>query len=287
MVALKFLLGDKVHCRVVIREIVRHRLDLALNALLVRAFLGHDEALAGVLFAGGQLGGFAIAHTLQRALHGDRILARVLHALNAADRVGMALAHALAPEGIARALREDCVGIETVEREETRIPAAGDQGGATAGFRGGVHGGKMLRDSGVRVEAVHHVKQGGAAGRLLGEIRRAAAAEDQHVQLILPLREIVRRMHAHTGRKHGDGGRITAGKHSVQLHVRILPDGALHAASQVAISQNTNSNCHILFFLPFTKRHFAAFYCCVSPVSSSRTIVYCFSLLGVSELPGL
>ena len=162
----------------------------------------------------------------------------------------MPLADALAPEGVARAVRKHGVRIHAVEGEQARIPAAGDESRVAGLLRGLVDGGKMLRNPRVRVKAVHHVEQGRAARRLLRQIGGAAAAEDQHVETILPLRQDVRRKHRHIRRKDRHAGRIAPRKDSGQLHIAILPHGALHAASQVAIAQNTNTN-HVFLPIPF------------------------------------
>ena len=100
---------------VVLVEIVFHRDDLALDARLVGTLGRHDVTFARVLLPGGQFGLFAAANGLERALDGHGVLARVQHAVDAANGVGMALADAAPPEGVVGAVGQKAVAQHTVE----------------------------------------------------------------------------------------------------------------------------------------------------------------------------
>ena len=156
----------------------------------------------------------------------------------------MALAHAAAPEGVVAALGQDHVAEQALQREQAGIPAARDQAHMAAFLRRGIDGGEVLRDVVVGVEAVHDVAEPGVARGLLGQVRRAAAAQDQHVDVVggarLKLACIANR-HALGGDGHRGG--VAAREHRGELRVRILADGQLHAAPDVAVAQDADANC--------------------------------------------
>ena len=88
---IELFLADEVHRDVVLVEVVRHLDDLLLHRLGVGAFLEHHPALARVLLTRGQLRVAAGAHRIERGGHRDGVLARIGHAGDAAQRVGMPL----------------------------------------------------------------------------------------------------------------------------------------------------------------------------------------------------
>ena len=242
VVLLHLLGGDELHGGVVVGEVVGHGLDGRLNGSLVGALLGHHIAVAGVLFPGGQLGILALADPLQRFRHGNGVLPGVGHAGNPADGVGMALAHALAPEGVVLALGQNGRGIETVDGEQAGVPAQGDHGHVAALLGGGVHGGEVGRDVGMGVKAVDDVELLGQGRGHGGQVCGGAAAENQNVHLVLPAEDVVQRRHGDAGGADGQGSRVAAGEHHSQFHVRVLGDGALHAPGQIAIANNADSS---------------------------------------------
>ena len=176
-----------MHSRVVVREIVRHGLDLFFYLCRIRAFLKDDEALSCVFLSCGKLRVLPISHSLKRRVHRDGVLLRILHARHSADGVGMSLTYALAPEGIVLAVRKDGVGIQSVEGEHSRIPTHGDDADMTAFLCGRVYIRVVLRDLCVSVKTVDHVEHAGKLRRLLRQVSGASAAEDENVDLILPL----------------------------------------------------------------------------------------------------
>lgn len=93
----------------------------------------------------------------------------------------MALADALAPEGVIRAVRQDGLGVQPVQGEESRIPAHRNDGHFSALFRGGIHRREMLGDLRMGVKAVDYMIALCKAGRLLWQIGGAAAAQNHHV----------------------------------------------------------------------------------------------------------
>ena len=129
----------------------------------------------------------SVSHSIERRVHRDGVLLRVLHARHSADGVGMSLAYALAPESIVLAVRKDGVGIQSVEGEHSRIPAHGDDADFTAFFGCRVYIRVMLRDPRVSIKAVDHIEHTGKLWCLLRKVCRASAAKDENVDLILPL----------------------------------------------------------------------------------------------------
>lgn len=80
VIAVELFLRNEGDRGVVVGEVVRHRDDGLFDGGRIGALLGHDEALAGVFLARGQLRVGTGAHGLQRLGHGHRVLAGVHHA---------------------------------------------------------------------------------------------------------------------------------------------------------------------------------------------------------------
>ena len=95
----------------------------------------------------------------------------------------------------------------------------------------------------MRIEAVHYVKVFRELRRHFGQIRRAAAADDQHVDLIAKIRDRIGAVHRHAG-KGFHCCRIAPRKHGDKLCIRVLPHGAFHASAEIPVSVNGDS--HIL-----------------------------------------
>ena len=198
------------------------------NGGAVRAVLCHDIDLTTVLLTGAQFRHGAIAHSLQCFWNGDGVLPRVQHAGDTAHRVGMSLADTPPPEGVILSFGQDHGAVEPHEREQTRGPSAGNQG-HMPGFPGGsVHVREVLRDTGVGVKAVHHMEAAGKDRGHLRQVRGAAAAEDEDVDLSGVLVQGVRRVHRRAGQSMDRGG-STPGKHTGQLRIGVLRHGTLHA----------------------------------------------------------
>lgn len=176
VVLIQLLLADKMDSRVIVCKIVRHSPDLFFHLCRIRPFLKHHKTLSRMLLAGRQIRILSSSHRLQRFLHRNRILLRILHARNSSDCIRMSLADALPPERIILSLREDGIGIHPAQREHPRIPAYGDDPHLTALFRGRIHIGKMLRDSCVGVKTVHHMKKLCEGRSLPWQIRCASSA---------------------------------------------------------------------------------------------------------------
>ena len=103
------LLGrDEVYLGVIVREVVRHVFDFRLDCGAVRTFRGHDKDLSLMHLPRGESGLLAASNARHGAIDRNGVLSRIQHARNAAHRVGVSLAHALAPEGVVLALRENC-----------------------------------------------------------------------------------------------------------------------------------------------------------------------------------
>ena len=93
----------------------------------------------------------------------------------------------------------------------------------------------------MRVEAVHHIEQLCECRRLLRQIGRRAAAENQNIDLVLPHLRIIDRNHRHIHAglyRRGSAPR----EHGDELHILICLHGVLHAAAEIAIAKNTNTN---------------------------------------------
>ena len=241
-----FLGADEVHSGVVLVKVIGHGLDLVFDAGEIRAFFRDNKALAGVLLTGREFGVLTLADAVDRRLHGNGVLAGIKDALDPADRVGMALAYALAPEGVVLALGQDAVHVQAVQGEHAGIPAAGDQADMTALLRSRIHVGEMSRDICVCVEAVHNIEQFRVFGGLDGKVSRAAAADHQDIDLVLHVRRRVLGKNRYTCRADLDRSGIAARKDGRQLQIIVLHDGAFNALGQVSVSEDSDLNAHFL-----------------------------------------
>ena len=138
-----------------------------------------------MLLAGGELRAFPGTHGLHRFGDGNGILSCIQHPGETADGVGMALADAPAPEGIVLPLGEDDGLVQPGQGEKARVPAHGDkaQVAPLPGCR--IHRGEVLRDAGMGIKGVHHIEELREAGSLLRQVRGAAAADEEHIDLSL------------------------------------------------------------------------------------------------------
>ena len=239
MLFAQLLFGDEVNCGVVIGEIVGHLFDLALDAGEVRPLFGDDVALARVLFSRGQNGILAAADALERAFDGNGVLAGVLDPLDAADGVAVPLADALAPKGVGAAVRHDRAEIDARQREQARIPADAHGAEVACLFGGSVQRLKIFGDAGVGIEAVYRVEQLHDLRRLRGQVCRAAAAEDHHVDLADVFAHGVIPFHL-DGQNRLHGGGVSAGEYRHDLHIFVLRRSVLYAAAQIAVTDNAD-----------------------------------------------
>ena len=94
----------------------------------------------------------------------------------------------------------------------------------------------MLRDSCMCVKAVDYIKHGRKVWRLLRKIRSASAAENHDVNFICPLLYLCDLHYRNSLCQDAHTLRVSAGKYSRKLHIRILTDGALHASSKISVT---------------------------------------------------
>lgn len=253
MVAGHLLRGYKVHGGVVVGEVIGHGGDFPRDAPGVRALLGHHEAFTGVLLPGGQLRIGAGAHRFQRGGHGDGVLPGVRHAGDAAHRVGVPLADPLAPEGVVVPVGQHAGPQGAHEGEQARIPAHRDDGHLAALPGGGVHVGKVPGDFRVGVEAVDEVEAPCVPRTQYGQVGGAAAAEDEYVDFLIHVLQGRDGVGARAAVAELQPGGVAAGEDPRQLHVRVLPDRALHAPPKVPIAGDPNSD-FVHNKAPFTVR---------------------------------
>ena len=91
------------------------------------------------------------------------------------------------------------------------------------------------------VEAVDYGVAGRVAGCLLGQVGRASAAEDEHVDIVGSLVELAYGAHGHVFGVRSDRRGIAAGEYSDKFHIVVLSDGELDAASEVSVAENADA----------------------------------------------
>ena len=248
MVAVELFLADEVHRHVVFVEVVRHLDDLLGHLGGIGAFLQNNPALARVLFARGELRVRPGADRLKRLGNRDGVLTRIGNAGDTAKRIGMPLGNATAPERVVDAFGQNAVGVQAVQREQARIPTAGDKSRFAGSLGSGIDGGKMLGDLRMGVEGVYHVVERSVLGRLLGQVGCAAAAQNQNIDVLFAGFKLGNRAHRNAGRCDGHVLGVAARVHGGKLHIVILANGKLNTLAKVSVAQDTNAN-HAASFL--------------------------------------
>ena len=190
VVCFEFFFGNKMNDGFVAYEIVGHGLDGRFNGSQVGPFFGNHEAFTQVHLVAGGIGAFTAADGFQIFFLGNGVLFAVLYAGNAADSIGMALAYALAPEGVGFAFRQHAVAQYAQQGEQARIPAYGNNGGSIVGFGYRFHVGKMFRNAGMGVEAVYRYKMLGQLRSLVDKIRGGTTAQDHNVDFIFIVQHV-------------------------------------------------------------------------------------------------
>lgn len=82
----------------------------------------------------------------------------------------------------------------------------------------------------------------GTGRSLHGQVGSAAAAQDEHVDLILKVHQAVHMIDRHIRAQGMQGFGRPAGKKGLQLHIGVCAQGQLHPASQIAVAHNANSD---------------------------------------------
>src|SRR5690554_286454 len=131
----------------------------------------------------------------------------------------MPLAEAFTPECIGFPSRQNCFPVQTVNREESWVPAHGDYSGTLGGLCGSINGRKVFRDFIVSVKAVYRIEQCSQGRALLRQISLGAAAENKHVYLVAKLRYILEWIHLSIGVHGCDAARVATTEDSDQFQI--------------------------------------------------------------------
>ena len=86
------------------------------------------------------------------------------------------------------------------------------------------------------VKAVYYMKHFCILRCLLRKICRTSPAQDQNIDPILPLLYPADAAYSGRIRENLHILRISSGKYSLKLHIRILADGAFHTPPQITIA---------------------------------------------------
>ena len=179
---------------------------------------------------------FTISYSLQCSLYRNCILFAVFYTFHAADGIRMSLTNSFAPECVITSLRQNGIGIHTIQRKHSRIPAHGNNTNMSAFFCRLINIFKMLWDSCVCIKTVYDIKHLCIFWCLLRQIRSTSATENHNINLILPLLYIINRTNGCSLCQNGYCLRRTSRKYRSKLHIRILLNCTFHASSKVTIS---------------------------------------------------
>ena len=184
VITFQFFFCDEVYCSIVLIEVVRHSLDLVLDTCKVCAFLSYYEALSGVFLSCCKFRIFSVSYSFQCCFYRDGVLFAVFDSVDPADRIGMSLAYTLAPECIIFTVGKDCICIQSVQGEHSRVPAHGDDSYMAALGSCLVYVCKMLRNSCMSVKAVYDIEPLCIFRCLLRKVCCTSSAEDQNIDLV-------------------------------------------------------------------------------------------------------
>ena len=178
-----------------------------------------------MFLACGKLRIFSVSYCLKCSFYRNGVLLCILYAFDAADCIRMSLADTLAPECVVVSICKDRICIHTVQRKHSWIPAYGNDSYMSTLCCCLVNICKMLRDE------IFYILR-----CLNRKICRTSSTDDQDIDLILQLLRIFYRINLCGLCKDLYSLWITSGKYCNQLCIRIMLDGALHAASQVSVT---------------------------------------------------
>ena len=148
----------------------------------------------------------------------------------------MSLAYTFAPECIIFSVCKDCVCIETVQGEHSRVPANGDDSDMSAFFCSGIYCIKMLRNSCMRVKAVDYVEHFCVFRCLFRKVCCASAADDQNIDLVFHFFCIVYRVYSCCFCKDLNCFRSAACKYCHKLHIRIMFNCTLYTTAKITVA---------------------------------------------------
>ena len=96
---------------IILVKVVRHGLDLFLDACKISTFLSNYEALSCMFLACGKLRIFSVSYCLKCSFYRNGVLLCILDSGNPADGVRMSLAHTFAPKSIVFSFRQNGICI--------------------------------------------------------------------------------------------------------------------------------------------------------------------------------
>ena len=236
VVTVQLFLGNEMYRCIILVKVVRHGLDLFLDACKISTFLSNYEALSCMFLACSKLRIFSVSYCLKCSFYRNGVLLCILYAFDAADCIRMSLADTLAPECVVVSICKDRICIHTVQRKHSWIPAYGNDSYMSTLCCCLVNICKMLRDFLMCIKAIHNIEIFYILRCLNRKICRTSSTDDQDIDLILQLLRIFYRINLCGLCKDLYSLWITSGKYCNQLCIRIMLDGALHAASQVSVT---------------------------------------------------
>jgi len=127
-----------------------------------------------------------------------------------------------------------------VQGKQAGVPANGNQRHVAAGLRRRIHGVEVIGDSGVGIEAVHGGAQTRQPRPLHRQIVLGAATQDQHIDGLAMARDVIHAMCRNARCLQAKRVRIPPREHGDDLHVGILRNRQLDAASQIAVTDDTD-----------------------------------------------
>ena len=169
---------------VIFVEVVRHGLDLLLDACEICAFFCYYEAFSCMFLSGSQLRILSASDCFQCCFNRNSVLFAVFDTINTTDCIRMSLAHAFAPECIIFTVCQDCICIHSVEGEHSRIPAYRNNSDMITLGSCFVYICKMLRNSCMGIKAVNNIEPLCIFRCLNRKVCSASSTENQNIDFI-------------------------------------------------------------------------------------------------------
>ena len=191
MVRLHLILRYKVNRGIVLIEVVWHGLNLILDCCLICALLSYNKYFTCMLVPCSQLWVLTGTNSLKCCINRDCILTSILNTCNTTNCIRVTLGYTLAPECVILTIWQNCITIDTSQREHSRIPTTRDDSYLTSGTCRSIYISEMLWNTCVSIEGINYVKQLCILWCLLWKVCCRTTTENHHVNLICPISYLI------------------------------------------------------------------------------------------------
>ena len=236
VVTFQFLFRNEMYGCVIVWEVVWHSLDIVLDLCKICAFFCNYEALSCMFLSCCKIWVLSISYCFQCGFYRDCILFCIFNTFDTANCIWVSLAYTFAPECVIFTVCKNCVCIETVQWEHSRIPANGDNSDMSAFFCSSVYCIEVLWNSCMCIETVNYVEHFCIFWCLFRKICCTSSTNDHNIDLIFHFLSIVYRVYCSCLCKDFNCFRSTACKYCHQLHIWIMFNCTLYTTAKITVA---------------------------------------------------